>query len=170
MLSYRPANLDTDRDFIIAMHILGNFENDPASLRLGDINAYRAWWGHAAQASEFLEVIGETLQDERTIAEVWQEDSRPVGFLWVVFSRIAGYEMTVAEINDIEVAPTHQRLGIGTMILQHAEDLARERGADLLRSETGVENQGSLALHRKLGFVPYRTRFEKRLDCPDAVL
>lgn len=164
MLSYRPADTVKDRDFILSMHSLGRFENDSASVRLGDLGAYRSWWGHTAQSDEYIDLVSQSLEDERTIAEIWEEDGRPVAFLWVVFSRIAGYEVTVAEVNDLEVAPSHQRLGIGTMLLQHAESLAREHGADLLRAETGVDNDAYQGLHRKLGMVPYRLRFEKRLD------
>ena len=167
MLSYRPADLDKDRDFIMLMHSLGRFENDSTSVRIGDLAAYRAWWGHTSQSDEFLELLKSSLEDERTIAEIWEEDGRPVAFLWVVFSRIAGYEVTVAEVNDLEVVQSHQRLGIGTMLLQHAEQMARERGADLLRSEAGVENDAYQGLHRKLGLSPYRTRFEKRLEAAE---
>lgn len=164
MLSYRPADLEKDRDFILSMHSLGRFENDSASVRLGDLAAYRAWWGHTAQSDEFLELLAGSLEDERTIAEIWEEDGRPVAFLWVVFSRIAGYEVTVAEVNDLEVAQAHQRAGIGTMLLQHAEQIAREHGADLLRAEAGVDNEAYQGLQRKLGLAPYRIRFEKRLN------
>jgi ribosomal protein S18 acetylase RimI-like enzyme len=167
MLSYRPVDLEKDRDFIMTMHSLGMFENDSASLRIGDLADYRAWWGQTAQSDEFLELLADSLEDERTIAEVWEEDGRLVAFLWVVFSRIAGYEVTVAEVNDLEVLPTHQRVGIGTMLMQHAEQLAREHGADLLRAETGVDNQAYQGLHRKLGLAPYRIRFEKRLNFND---
>jgi GNAT superfamily N-acetyltransferase len=167
MLSYRSADLKKDRDFILMMHSLGNFENDSASVRIGDLAAYRAWWGDTAQSAEFLELLAQSLEDERTIAEVWEEDGRPVGFLWVVFSRIAGYEVTVAEVNDLEVIASHQRVGIGTMLLQHAETIARERGADLLRSESGVDNDAYQGLHRKLEMVPYRLRYEKRLNAGD---
>jgi ribosomal protein S18 acetylase RimI-like enzyme len=64
---------------------------------------------------------------------------------------------------DIEVVPSHQRIGIGTLLLQHAESLARERGAVVLRSETAVKNEASQVLYKKLGFSPDRVRLEKTL-------
>jgi ribosomal protein S18 acetylase RimI-like enzyme len=87
-----------------------------------------------------------------------------VGFLWVTFAEIEGYELTVAEVMDIELIPAYQRQGHGSMILAHAETLAIERGAQVLRSETGVENVASQALHRKAGFEVHRLRYEKLLD------
>ena len=70
---------------------------------------------------------------------------------WVAFTSPAAYGAVVAEILDIEVVPSHQRIGIGTLLLQHAESLSRERGAMVLRSETAVKNEASQVLYKKLG-------------------
>ena len=43
------------------------------------------------------------------------------------------------------------------------EALAREHGADLLRSDTGIENFLSDRLHTKAGLKPIRTEYEKTL-------
>ena len=42
-------------------------------------------------------------------------------------------------------------------------DLARERGATVLRSGTGIENMASRELHAKLGFQVSRVEFEKEI-------
>ncbi len=81
-----------------------------------------------------------------------------------MFQEIEGYDLTVAAVNDIEVVAARQRQGIGTLMLQRAEALARERGAQLLRSETGSENVASQGLHAKLGFEVFRLQYEKRLN------
>lgn len=49
-------------------------------------------------------------------------------------------------------------------MLAHAERVARERGAGLLRSEAGIENLASHGLHEKLGFDTYQLKYEKLLD------
>ena len=64
------------------------------------------------------------------------------------------------------MSESHRRQGIGTEILEHVEALARERGADLLRSDTGIENLASDRLHTKAGFKPIRTEYEKVLTPP----
>ncbi len=96
----------------------------------------------------------------------WEEDGLVVGFVWVVFREVGGYDVTIAEINDIAVSVSHRRQGIGTEILEHIEALARERAADLLRSDTGIENVASDRLHTKAGFKPIRTEYEKVLNPP----
>ena len=163
MLTQRPIDLVNDRDFVLAMRSLATFENDSPAWRPMDLASYRARW-NAGAADDFMNRLERTLEDERTIAEIWEEDGRPVAFLWVAFNSPAAYGVVVAEILDIEVVPSHQRIGIGTLLLQHAESLSRERGAVVMRSETAVKNEASQVLYKKLGFSPDRVRLEKTLS------
>ena len=162
MLTQRTIDIANDRDFVLSLRSLSTFENDSLNWRPTDLASYRARW-NAEAADEFIERLTRGLEDERTIAEIWEEDGRPVAFIWVGFTSPAAYGVVVAEVHDIEVVPSHQRLGIGTLLLQHAESLARERGAVILRSETAVKNEASQVLYKKLGFSPDRVRLEKPL-------
>jgi ribosomal protein S18 acetylase RimI-like enzyme len=101
------------------------------------------------------------MTDKRTIAEVLENSSAVVGYLWVTFTDVQGYNLTIAEIMDIAVAPEYRRRGIGLRMLKHIEKLTKQRGATLLRSGTGIENVASQKLHEKLGFWPYRIHYEK---------
>jgi len=74
------------------------------------------------------------------------------------------YDATGAEICDIMVAPAFQRRGIASKIIERVEQLARERGATLLRSGTGAENVASQWLHTKLGFKTNHLEYEKELS------
>jgi ribosomal protein S18 acetylase RimI-like enzyme len=163
MLSFRPIDLEADRDFILDMHCLGNYESETPWARATPYRAYREAWLTTPQPASFVKMLCDSI-DRGAIAEIWEEAGKPAGFLWLSFNEIEGYGLTVAELNDIEVAPERQRVGIGTIMLQHAEDLARERGAKLLRSETGVENVPSQGVHEKAGFKVYGYRLEKRLE------
>ena len=58
----------------------------------------------------------------------------------MTFTGIEGYGTTVAEVRDVQAHPDFQRRGIGSRILEYAERAAKERGADLLRSEAGTGN------------------------------
>ena len=48
-------------------------------------------------------------------------------------------------------------------MLQRVETLAKERGASWIRSEAGIENTASQALHAKHGFRTYHIGYEKLL-------
>lgn len=65
---------------------------------------------------------------------------------------------------DILVVPDYQRKDIGTMMMKHIEEVAKKKGATLLRSDTGIENIASQKLHEKSGFKPYRIYYEKILS------
>ena len=59
------------------------------------------------------------------------------------------------------------RRGIGTQMLEHAESTARQCGADLLRSDTGMSNVPTQRVFEKRGFEVYRLQYEKLLtDLP----
>ena len=164
MLSSRPVDLEADREIILDFHCLGNYETDTLVEKPLPFAAYRARWLATSQPGTYLAALAESLADPRTIAEVWEESARPVGYLYVAFSEIEGYGVTVAHVRDVAVALEHQRRGIGTIMLQHAEEFARKGGATLIRAETGIENSASQGLHAKRGFTIYRLLYEKRLD------
>ena len=162
-VTQRPVDLERDRDFVLELHCLGNFEGDPDWFRGADFEAYRTKWLGTSQPADFLRSLTDSSNDSRTIVEVWEEDGRPVGFLWVRFYEIGGYGLTVAEVADIAVVPERQRLGTGSAMLTHAEELARQRGAHLLRADVGSGNTASRALHATRGFEPARLTYEKVL-------
>ena len=49
-------------------------------------------------------------------------------------------------------------------MLEHAEHLARDKGAHSLRSGAGIDNIDSQGLHVNGAFKPYRIEYEKLLD------
>jgi ribosomal protein S18 acetylase RimI-like enzyme len=106
------------------------------------------------------------LEDEYALVEVCEEDGDAVGYVCISLSDIVGYDLKVAKIEDISVRVDRQRRGIGSLMLVHAEAVAHERGAHLLRADVGVSNVGSRALHEKAGFEPFRIYYEKRLQAP----
>jgi GNAT superfamily N-acetyltransferase len=169
MLRHRPADLDVDREALLEFHCLGNYHSDSPWARTMPYEDYRDKWLSTSQPAQFLAAVRRSLDDARTIVEIWEDgDSAgllvPVAFLWLGFTDMRDYEVAVAEVNDIAVAPERQGEGLGRAVLRFAEQQARVRGANILRSETGVENLTSQGLHQSEGFETYRYLYEKRLD------
>jgi GNAT superfamily N-acetyltransferase len=115
-------------------------------------------------ARVYLSDLARTMKENTTIAEILEDDDSEVGYLWVTFTDIQDYSLTIAGIMEVAVTPEYQRRAIGTMILKHVMELAKERGATLLRSDTGIENTASQKLHESLWFKPYRLNYEKVLQ------
>jgi len=55
--------------------------------------------------------------------------------------------------STIFLDPEHTRAGIGSAVLQHLEDGARERGITILLAHISSRNPASIAFHTKHGFT-----------------
>ena len=58
----------------------------------------------------------------------------------------------VAYVEGIYVKPTAQKRGIGTALIRHAEQWAREQGCVELASDALLDNTASHEFHEKVGF------------------
>jgi len=163
MLRRRAMRIEQDREILLEFHCRVNYESETPYARRVPYEAYRRRWLSTSQPASYLAHLAETMKDERTLAEIWQEDGTIVGYLWVVFHDVPDYDITIAEVMDIAVVPAYQRRGIGRQMMQYAEDIARKQGATLLRSDTGSDNVASQRLHEKMEHRPYRICYEKVL-------
>jgi ribosomal protein S18 acetylase RimI-like enzyme len=161
MLRYRAVDVKRDKKILLEFHCRINYESETPYARTVPYEQYRKKWLSTSQPKEYLSNLAATMKDERTMAEILEDKGSVVGYLWVTFSEIRGYDLTIAEIMDIAVASSHQRRGIGLSMLKRIEEAARQKGATLIRSDTGVENTASQKLHEKFGFKPYRIHYEK---------
>ena len=163
MLSQLPVRLSKDKDFVLDLYCLRGFDEMPTWARSASYFKYREGWLKTSAPQEFLDELEESLADERTIAEIWYEDDRPVGFLWVTFSDLNNETVTFAQLRILAVQTSHQRRGIGGLMLKRAEEESLKRGAVSLRSETATDNAASQAMHGKQGYKVISYQYEKVL-------
>ena len=129
----------------------------PALLALEGDSAAAAHWSEAEYRRLFAEAARVVL--------VIEEDSVQ-GF---IVGRDLGPEW---EIENIVVASSGQRRGLGTRLVQKLLDLARSRGAQVVFLEVRESNSAARALYSKSGFVEtgrrnsyYRNPEEDALVC-----
>ena len=163
MLTQRAVDVDGDRNALLELHCAANYESETSWARAAPYGVYREVWLASGQPETYLESLSRSLYDRRTIAEMWEDDGEAVGYVWATFHDVQGYGLAFAEIADIALFPNHRRRGVGLAMLRRVEALAKVRGASWLRSEAGVENKASRALHAKHGFRQYHIRYEKLL-------
>jgi ribosomal protein S18 acetylase RimI-like enzyme len=72
----------------------------------------------------------------------------------VVASVMAGYEGHRGWINYLAVAPGLQKLGHGRRIMEHAEQLLRDRGCPKINLQIRATNSKVIEFDKRLGFVP----------------
>ena len=163
MLTQRPVDPDRDRDALLELHCASNYGSETRWARRAPYEAYRAAWLASGQPETYLAGLARSRGDPRTIAEMWEDDGDVVGHVRASFHDVEGYGLTFAEIDDVSIFPRYRRRGVGLAMLQRVETLAKERGASWLRSDAGVENTASRALHAKHGFRKYHVGYEKLL-------
>lgn len=110
----------------------------------------------------------------RTLAEyVWsrdhdtliaERDGKPVGFVLVVYDLPDEVSLTdQVFIAYMAVAPEAQRRGVGRLLLDAVERLARERGVDYVSLMVTEENAPALGLYAAAGFATERRMLTKRV-------
>lgn len=99
------------------------------------------------------------------------------GYVLVLFRA----NSVVARIYSLAVAPDREGLGIGTRLIEAAEDAARRRGCTRMRLEVHEGNVRAADRYRKSGYAPFgrhlryygdggnALRFEKSISLPPAV-
>ena len=115
-------------------------------------DAYRQFYGQAsdeAAAKAFLQARFEHGQSVVLLAE---SQGQAVGFtqLYPSFSSVSMARVFV--LNDLFVAPTARRLGVGEVLLTAAADHARQLGAVRLSLTTNVQNLPAQSLYASLGW------------------
>ncbi len=115
-------------------------------------DAYRQFYGQAsdeAAATTFLQARFEHGQSVVLLAE---SQGQAVGFtqLYPSFSSVSMARVFV--LNDLFVAPTARRLGVGEALLAAAAAHARQLGAVRLSLNTDVQNLPAQALYASLGW------------------
>jgi len=115
-------------------------------------DAYRQFYGQAsdeAAAKAFLQARFEHGQSVVLLAE---SQGQTVGFtqLYPSFSSVSMARVFV--LNDLFVAPTARRMGVGEALLNAAADHARQLGAVRLSLTTNVQNLPAQSLYESMGW------------------
>ncbi|NJE03381.1 GNAT family N-acetyltransferase [Thermococcus sp. MV11] len=94
--------------------------------------------------------INNLLLDDQLVA-VAELDGKIVGEVEVLFSEepVLGRQMRIAHVDVIEVHPDYRGRGIGRALVEFVEDVARERGAEMLTVQPDDEAKG---FYERLGF------------------
>jgi len=166
LLTQRPVDLTADREFLLDLACLASYEALPVSYRQQPYPGYRRAWLESQRPQGFLDRLKAGIGDPRTVAEIWLEDEQKMGFLWLSFED-SPQQRIVATLNGLVVSPSHRRRGIGTMMLQAVEKMAREGHAGVLRVETRIDNDWAQMRYQNAGFTVAGLLYEKVLEGGD---
>ncbi len=168
MITHRRVDVERDRDTLFELHSHANyFSSSPWVTSSTSFERYREHWLKSPQTEEFLGNLTKSLNDPRTVAELWEVDGEAAGFVHVRFTDVTGSDFTRADVYDLAVGPGFRRMGIGSRMLAFAEESARESGANALYIGTGWENEPARSLYVKRGFREREIEYEMLFRRPD---
>jgi len=91
--------------------------------------------------------------------------SLPVGF--VMFHDETGFYETDARrgvVDNVYVRPDQRGDGLGSALLDYAEDALRDRGVDVLAVEALAANEAARRLYESRGYQPHRVTLERSAE------
>jgi ribosomal protein S18 acetylase RimI-like enzyme len=108
------------------------------------------------------------LTDENVGLFLAQAEGELLGFIHVVVAQAREIPLFVprrfAVIDDLVVSEPARRQGIGSLLIEQAEDWARERALTTIELTVYEFNQGAIALYEKTGYETLSRRMTKSLE------
>ena len=107
------------------------------------------------------------LQDAERVVVVAEEGGRVVvGYAAAGVARVSGWqaERVQGEITDCFVAPPRRRMGVARRLVGRMMDLLFEKGANGVRLQASVKNEGSIAFWNSLGWETNEEVWEKTVE------
>ena len=115
-------------------------------------DAYRQFYGQPADPARARAFIGDRLRNGDAVILLAQRGGAAAGFtqLYPLFSSVRTGR--IWQLNDLYVAPTARRHGVGRALLDAARDHAAASGALGLQLETQRSNAAAQRLYAALGW------------------
>ncbi len=149
-----------------------------------DLTGFQIRLGQTADRALLLRFMQHTYQEaypqcsiehlKQTVDQYWSAetpvwfvmpvDCPPVACLWLgrAIDQVTGERYT--HVLLLYVMPTHRRQGIGTALMQQAEDWARERCDRKIGLQVFEVSQPAQTLYKHLGYVPHARTLIKSLQ------
>lgn len=101
--------------------------------------------------------------DDRYHTFVAEVDKTVVGFATTAETLAIGFPNGYIKMNGLAVLPSFQHQGIGKMLMNRVEQLAKERGASCIGLASGFQRTGAHAFYERLGYQKLSYWFRKNL-------
>lgn len=115
-------------------------------------DGYRQFYGRAPDVGAAESFLRERFNHSQSVVFLAQAEGVPVGFtqLYPSFSSVSLARTFI--LNDLFVAPSHRRTGVGSELLRAAVEYARSLGAIRVTLNTDKENASAQAVYESQGW------------------
>lgn len=90
-------------------------------------------------------------------------ENRVVGFITTVQTLAMEFEIGYLKINGLAVRKSHQNKGIGSKLINHAENYAKEKGLSSIILNTGIKRTAAHAFYEHNNYSKTSYCFVKRI-------
>ena len=115
-------------------------------------DAYRVFYRAPSDAKRANDFLSERWRLRESVLFIAYDGAAPVGFvhLYPLFASVEMRRLWL--LNDLFVAPGARQSGVGRLLMQRAEQHARETGAAGLTLSTALDNARAQALYESEGY------------------
>jgi GNAT superfamily N-acetyltransferase len=116
-------------------------------------DAYRVFYNQLSNLQAAFDFLEQRIAKNESAIFLAMMENEPVGFvqLYPVFSSVQMKKSWI--LNDLFVADTARRQGIGEALLQQAKQYGRETGAAYLLLQTASDNYRAQSIYEKNGWI-----------------
>ena len=120
--------------------------------------------GLSSATDENVTATYETMKnDNRYHTFVADVNGEIVGLVTTVKALAIGYPNGYIKMNGLAVLPSFQRCGVGKMLMNRVEELAKECGASRIGLASGFQRTGAHAFYERLGYEKSSFWFHKNI-------
>lgn len=119
---------------------------------------------------EYYEIeksIQTMLSNEKCKLFIARTSEVTIGYIMVLIKEIPEsafhYSFRLIHIDQLAVAESHKRTGVGAMLMRKVDELAKDLNIDRLELDHLENNSIAKAFFHSKGFLPYRSKLMKQL-------
>lgn len=125
--------------------------------------AYKEAPANFLKRGDFLNI----LEDDKVIMFVAEDDGNVIGHLYAMIETFDEDEFAPActriDINEVSVEPAYARQGIGTKLMEKAEEWAKEKKITNLETLVYDFNKDAISFYEANGYKPYSIKMQKKI-------
>ncbi len=127
------------------------------------MNLYNGFVGEDRYSRHDNDSFDKVLKNPNSYIFVAEDEGKVIGFASFSIRDVVRYPKPIAELEELFVAITYQKKGVGHMLMEEVEKTAKERGCYRMYIESGYDHKPAHNFYEKIGYKNYGYHFVKTL-------